>query len=219
MKATLHPNVQALVQLVSQGEARFAGTTGVKVSVANGIYRLDATDGRCAGIIQGPNEAPKFDRGDVLENMERTEAIVSAEDWKNVFKTGKKTDEVYVVTEGDGRGLVLARGLAFTKTLALDGKFPPVDQVIPRRSPSFSVAVDPAYLIDLLQVAVKLTDDEQKRVTLTFYPNAKHDGGIVGIVAKNSAGQTLDGLLVPLEVPKADKAKPHAANGQPGQHA
>jgi hypothetical protein len=70
-----------------------------------------------------------------------------------------------------------------------EGRFPSVDQVLPL----VRVTVNPELLASLCQLAHAI-DPEGNRLEVLYYG----DGRPLGLMAKNSDGQTLDCLLMPL---------------------
>jgi hypothetical protein len=119
------------------------------------------------------------------------EGLVPAAVWRKAFQG---------VAKGGRLGLALAENQAtlatldtLTTTPLVEGRFPEVDQVLPKTPPLFRVVVNPDYLRDLLALVLAI-DPEGRRVELLFY----RPGHPIGLMAKNDQGQTLDALLMPL---------------------
>jgi hypothetical protein len=89
---------------------------------------------------------------------------------------------------------LIAAGAQTFRGLALDGRYPDTDSVIPAAGAVFHVQVDAKYLIDLLSVAAAFAPDPaHPSVRLLFWSPKTPIGVLAG-----AGGVFFDGLLMPL---------------------
>ncbi len=213
MRVLLHPNIQSLVTLCSkEGESRISSTVSLIVKHDDGAYRVDATNGRVLGIMQGPNDLSKVDEG-IVHDPDTDQVLVKAEDWKAIFKTGNAKDGVLIVSgestgEADAKQteLQLIRGTTVQKAWSFAGRPFPSDHVLPKRPPISTIHVNPDILIQVLNVAKKMLNEEINRVVINTYAGSgPGTAGLIGVSAVNHVtGQVFDAVLVPLELPKKE---------------
>jgi hypothetical protein len=111
---------------------------------------------------------------------------------------------------GLGSELVTAR--------TVEGRFPNINQVIPKKRPLFTFRVDPKVLAETLLAMADLLPDHARGVQVFFYG----DNLPIGFCAQNSEnGLMIDALVVPLVAPKAEdkpqEPKPNGKKDEPGQ--
>lgn len=188
MSVFLPKNLGKLADITSVN-SRYA-LAGVRVIDAGPLYRCEATDGRRLVIVQGRSLAPDLPDPRLEEAPDgAVETIVPAADWKKVFQAAKHTP--VGLAAGDDRVTLVSGGLTVTAS-PVEGRWPPVDNVLPKTGPLLRFRVDPALLAGLLQVAAALVGEE-KSVTLLFYGKDKP----LGVMAHNTDGQCLDALIMP----------------------
>jgi hypothetical protein len=190
-----------LAKVAAKDVGRYS-MTGVRVlDPGDGTYRLEATDGRRAVVLRGPN----LDAGLVpvmpdLDEDPGREGVIPLADWLDGFKMVPR-EKGYNCKEYP-LGIDLGQHVFGMGTLGaqrqgrlLDGRFPNIDGVLPKRPARLSFAVNPAYLIDLLQIARAVLGDE-KRVEVHFWEG----GAPVGLscMTADHGGVYLDGLIMPL---------------------
>jgi hypothetical protein len=207
----------ALKRVAAKGDhPRFSATQGIRIAEACGMYRAEATDGRRAVVVQGmvPTEEPPWPAFKELPD-DAFEAIILPKDLERACKIGddylqNKFGVVGVATMGNE--ICLGLGADVVTARIVEGKFPPIDQVIPRKRPLFTFSVDPRLLGETLLAIADMLPDENRSVQCFFYGN----GAPLGICARNNDnGMFIDALVVPLAPPNAKpaEAKPEA-NGQ-----
>src|SRR5262249_39293369 len=92
---------------------------------------------------------------------------------------------------------VAASAQASIQCAVVEGRYPPVHDVIPKGRPLFTVDLDPALLVRVLEVAQAIAEPESKRVTLCY----SGQGQVLAIMARTARGSPSDGLLSPREPP------------------
>lgn len=188
MPLFLPKNLASLAALAAKESTRFA-MTAVRVLDLGGAYRCEVTDGRRLMVVRGPSEAQDYPALEDAPNG-AAEVLVPAADWRGAFRLGGKSRPVGLAV-GDGR-FVLAVGDQAVTGSPPDKRFPDADGVLPRRAAVLAVALDPALLAGLLQVAAAL--EPEGGVKLLYYGPGKP----VGLIAHNDQGQYLDALVMPL---------------------
>jgi hypothetical protein len=195
---------------------RFSATQGIRIALACGMYRAEATDGRRAVVVQGmvPTEEPPWPAFKELPD-DAFEAIILPKDLERACKVGEDVLQsrfglVGIATMGNNICLGLGADVVTARTV--EGKYPPIDQVIPRKRPLFTFNVDPRLLGETLLAIADMLPDCDKSVQVFFYGN----GAPLGFCARNNDnGMFIDALVVPLAPSNAKpaEAKPEA-NGQ-----
>ena len=155
-----------------------------------GLYRAEATDGRLLAVLRGPAPHADYppltgrDRGD------GSEVLVARYDWHRAFRLGDKARPVGLAASGGE--LVLAVGDQALTVQPAEGRYPDVDQVLPRHGPLVAVRLDPVLLGALLKVAAAVNPGGG--VDLLYYGPGKP----VGLMTHSDDGHAFDGLLMPL---------------------
>jgi hypothetical protein len=192
MALYLPRNLAALATVAAKENPRYA-VTGVRVlDPDDGTYRLEATDGRRLAIVRGSclpeQECPELQAAP----NGATAAVVPRDDWQRAFKLAKGKDREPVVgfAASTDRFTFVSQGQVLTGT-PQEGRWPPVDAVLPTRGPLVQFRVDPTLLASLLEVAGALG---MEAVEVLYYGKGKP----LGLVAHNDAGQFFDGLIMPL---------------------
>jgi hypothetical protein len=155
----------------------------------NGLYRVEATDGRVLAIVQGPVPDAAYPLVEAADEGP-PELLVQLDAWVRAFKLGDKRRPVGI--GAGGHTLTLAVGDQSLTSARMEGRYPAVDTVLPRHGPLAAVRLSPALLAELLKVAIAL--EPEPGVTLLYYGK----GQPLGLLAHNAQGQTFDALLMPL---------------------
>ncbi len=186
-------NLAALAKL-TRDDPRYA-LSGVRVlDPGDTTYRLEATDGRRLAVVRG-NSTPDLDYPTLdVATPGTAQGVIPADVWEHCFRKLPGKD----VAKDGSIGLALGEG-GFTfgtpsvshQGSFLDGRWPAVDEVLPRSLPVAEAVVDPKLLAGLLDVALALGCE---RLQLLYFPKEK----LLGVSAHNERGQFFDGVLVPL---------------------
>jgi hypothetical protein len=194
---------------------RFGATQGIRIAVAAGLYRAEATDGHRAIIAQGlaSTEEPPWPGFKELPD-DACEAIILPKDLERACKTGDNSLQSRFGTVGVatmGNNVCLGLGADLVTASTVEGRFPRMDQIIPKKRPLFTFRVDPKTLAETLLAMADLLPDEDRAVQFFYYG----DGLPLGFRARNAqTGMMIDALVVPLTLPKP-AAKDKATEGQP----
>jgi len=214
----------ALKRIAAKAEhSRYGATQGIRFSQVSGIYRAEATDGLRAILVQGltPLEDPPWPGFKELPD-DACETIILPKDLERACKVGDESLQsrfgmVGIATNGEGVSLGLGADVVTTRVV--DGRFPNVEKVIPKKRPVCSFRVDPQLLADTLLAIAELLPEHSREVQCFYYG----DGQPLGFCAKNiETGMMIDALVVPLVVatptkekaPEQPKAGTPEANGQ-----
>jgi len=187
-----------------EGHARFQATQGIRIALASGVYRAEATDGRRAMVVQGliPGEDPPWPGFKDLPD-DACEAVIMPRDLERACKVGKdflQSRLMGIATMGNDVCLGLGSELVTARTV--EGRFPNINQVIPKEKPLFTFSFDPKTLTETLLAMAELLPETDRRVELFYYGN----GLPIGFCARNiDNGIFIDALVVPLTLPKADE--------------
>ncbi len=159
--------------------------TGIHARFADGRLTLAATDRHRAAVCSVEIEgAPKGDLAVIVPARALGElARASGEAW----------EPVAVAVAADRRQLRGRAGPIEVRTQLLEGNFPDVAGLIPRRHDTRTVA-DRAILQDLLRLALLFARGDGNRVRVTLAPDAGGAGGCLvlgadGAEAGDSAGR------------------------------
>jgi hypothetical protein len=218
MQVFLPAQVTALSKLAASSEhSRFGATTGLMVKERDGVVRVEATDGRCLGILQLSNDwdadntppKPTVEGDDVLDVvLPLVQEPMARKKIKTLDGKFKACDRIGLVTK-DGN---IYLGTDSTPIRPMDGRFPNVDGVVPDK-PLLSFHFDASIMIRVLEAAKACTGDENRLVTLIYYGKGKP----IGISCKgHETGLFFDGLVVPLmlkDEPKPEPETPKIAEG------
>jgi hypothetical protein len=91
----------------------------------------------------------------------------------------------------------------------VEGRFPNISQVVPKKRPLFTFSIDPKLFAETLLAMADLLPDESRAVHCFYYG----EGLPIGFCARNPEnGAMIDALIVPLVAPKPD---PKATEGKP----
>lgn len=188
-------NLGKLADIAATENPRYA-ITGVKVTdPRDGTYRLDVTDGRRLLVVRGnlPDAPPEY--VGLKSHPDWFEAVIPSQDWRAVFKwkdPEKGRNGPLALALGDPCQFVNEPGAhSVLKPSPLQGRYPPVDSVLPKRPPLAGADVDPALLAGLLSTIASLG---VTRVRLLFW---KKDA-VLAVVGRNDEGQYVDGVIMPL---------------------
>ena len=206
----------ALKRVAAKSEhARFGATQGIRIAVRSGLYRAEATDGHRALVVQGlvPAEEPPWP-GFKETPDDAFQAIVLPKDLERACKVGdsdlqSRFSLLGIATVGNDVCLGLGTDVVTARTV--EGRFPSLDQVMPKKRPMFTFRVDPKVLAETLLAMADLLPDTGRAVQCFYYG----DGLPIGFCARNTeTGVIIDALVVPLVVPKPD-AKDKATDSKP----
>jgi hypothetical protein len=206
----------ALKRVAAKAEhARYGATTGIRITLASGLYRAEATDGRRAVVVQGlvPIEDPPWPGFKEVPD-DACEAIVLPKELERACKVGdqfvqSRCDMVGMATIGDGV-LCLGLGTDLVTARTVEGRFPMIDNVMPKKRPMFTFRVDPKLLAETLLTMAELLPDDARGVQCFYYG----DGYPLGFCAQNPEnGMMIDALVVPLSLPQ-EPEKPGEQNTQ-----
>jgi len=190
----------ALKRVAAKAEhARFGATQGIRIALASGVYRAEATDGRRAMIVQGliPGEDPPWPGFKDLPD-DACEAIILPRDLERACKVGEdflqsRFGLFGIATMGNDVHLGLGSELVTARTV--EGRFPNISQVIPMKRPLFTFSFDPKVLAETLLAMAELLPEKARSVQCFYYG----DGQPIGFCARNiDDGLFIDALVVPL---------------------
>jgi hypothetical protein len=205
----------ALKRVAAKAEhARYGATQGIRITLASGLYRAEATDGRRAVIVQGlvPIEDPPWPGFKEVPD-DACEAVVLPKDLERACKVGdqfvqSRFDMVGMATVGSE--VYLGLGNDVINTRPVEGRFPQIDNVMPRKRPMFTFRIDPKLTAETLLTIAELLPDDARGVQCFYYG----DGYPLGFCAQNPEnGMMIDALVVPLSLPQ-EPEKPGEQNGQ-----
>src|SRR5262245_1532055 len=191
-------SLAALAALCDEANPRYA-LGGVRVfDPQDTTFRAEVTDGRCALIARG-NTAPDPAGAEAPPGAEGggPSIVIPRGLWTDGLTLGKKDR----LLRDKPVGLAIApagdRATFFTpahrlEAGALEGRFPPVEEVVPRKAALFTISVQTSILVEVLQALAKA--GAAQKVTLHFYGPDK----VMGLSARTEAGVYLDALLMPL---------------------
>ena len=200
----------ALKRVAAKSEhARFGATQGIRIALASGLYRAEACDGHRAIVVQGmaPAEIPPWPGFKELPD-DAFEAIILPKDLERACKIGEEFLQsrfglLGIATMGNGVCLGLGTDVVTARTV--EGRFPSLEKVIPKKRPLFSFRIDPKVLGETLLAVADLLPDGDRAVQCFYYG----DGFPVGFCARNTeTGMMIDALVVPLTLPKPDTKAP-----------
>lgn len=214
-----HP--QLLLPRDFGGIAALCATDSVRYALKSVRLQIDqekqqvvayATDGRFLGKLTAPLVTGEEFPGDGVAwsaaDAGMLEAAVPARQWTEAFKmvpttresNGKPIIENLAVSLGVNTVTMGATNLETVRTITArqeEGRFPPVEEVLPKASPVFSAWVDPLYLAQLLSVvrSCGIVNDDNRGVELRCYgPNMPLE--VRG--ANRDTGMRFRGIIMPL---------------------
>jgi hypothetical protein len=210
----------ALKRIAAKAEhARFGATQGIRIAMKPGLYRAEATDGHRAIIVQGmaPKEDPPWPGFKELPD-DAFEAIILPKDLERACKVGEdflqnRFRMVGIATVGSS--VCLGLGSELVTAQNVEGRFPQMDKIIPKKRPLFTFRVDPKILAETLLAMADLLPDTDRGVQFFYYG----DGLPIGFCARNpETGMMIDALVVPL-VPSLPNPKDRPAEDKDGKDA
>lgn len=159
----------ALKRIAAKVElARYGATQGIRIALASGVFRAEATDGHRAMIVQGliPSEDPPWPGFKDLPDG-ACEAVILPRDLERACKVGddflrSRVDTFGIATMGNDVALGLGSELVTARTV--EGRFPNIGQVIPRTRPLFTFSVDPKTLAETLLAMAELLPEAARAV-------------------------------------------------------
>jgi hypothetical protein len=205
----------ALKRVAAKAEhARCGATQGIRITLASGLYRAEATDGRRAVVVQGvvPIEDPPWPGFKEVPD-DACEAIVLPKDLERACKVGdqfvqSRFDMVGMATVGSE--VYLGLGNDVINTRPVEGRFPQIDNVMPTKRPMFTFRIDPKLTAETLLTMAELLPDTDRGVQCFYYG----DGYPLGFCAQNiENGMMIDALVVPLNLAQ-EPEKPTEQNGK-----
>jgi hypothetical protein len=208
----------ALKRVAAKAEHyRFAATQGIRIASASGLFRAEATDGHRAIIVQGlaPTEEPPWPGFKELPD-DASEAVILPKDLERGCKVGDASLQsrfgvVGIATRDSEVSLGLGADVVTARTV--EGRFPNISQVIPKKRPLFTFRVDPKTLAETLLAIADLLPEEARGVQCFYYGEEL----ALGFCARNSEnGLMIDALVVPLIAPKP-KEKAGESGDKPEQ--
>ena len=183
-------NLACLGALPTRDASRFT-LQAVRVrDPGGGLYRAQATDGRLLAILRGPVPDADYPPLTGRDPGEGTEVLVSRDDWQRAFRLGDKARPVGLAASAGE--LVLAVGDQALTVQPAEGRYPDVDQVLPRHGPLVAVRLDPVLLGALLRAAAAVNPGGG--IDLLYYGPGKP----LGLMTRTDDGHAFDGLLMPL---------------------
>jgi hypothetical protein len=143
------------------------------------------------------------------------EAVVMPKDLERAAKLGDqfvqdRFDMIGLATSGNDIYLGLGSDVINTRTV--EGRFPNISQVIPKKRPLFTFRVDPKILAETLLAMADLLPEVSRSVQFFYYGEDLP----LGFCARNiDNGIMIDALVVPLTTTKPDpKDKPAEGKAQ-----
>ncbi len=202
-------NLHDMATLTSDNSPRLAVTAVRVEALPSNKYRVEATNGRVLGRVEGPcDDCQTFPNIPALESAPNgaTQALIPADAWKQIFRSVPKSKRLVAVKPVLGNvAAVLADNTSTLATTDLevqnvqtprnvDGHWPNTEQVLRSAThgkPKLELRIDASQLIDLLRVAARFATDAIIDLELR--------GDKVPIVVRaSSEGQEFTGLLAPL---------------------
>ena len=206
----------ALKRVAARAEHhRYGATQGIRIAVSPGLYRAEVCDGYRAMVVQGliPDYEPPWPGFKEVPD-DACETIILPKDLERACKLGDyvqgRSDTIGMATVGNE--IYLGLGSDLINTRSVEGKFPKLEHVIPKKRPVCTFRVDPKPLAEALLAMADLLPDGARAVQVFYYG----DGIPLGFCARNvESGMMIDALVVTIPKPEAEK-KPatQAENGQ-----
>jgi hypothetical protein len=207
----------ALKRVASKAEhSRFGATQGIRIALASGVYRVEACDGRRAIVVHGltPLVDPPWPGFKELPD-DACEAIILPKDLERACKVGEEVfqrsfDLVGLATIGNGMCLGIGADVVTARTV--EGRFPKLEQAVPKKRPLFSFRIDPKLVAETLLAIADLLPEGDRGVQCFYYG----EGLPLGFCARNGDnGILIDALVVPLTLPKSDAKEQNAEDKTP----
>lgn len=204
----LPTNLAKLANLTDDsGTGNRWAATGVLLTVnADNTFEAAATDCKSLLVVRGPcgaqDEYPEIAAMKDSPNG-HMRGIVPAAVWAKVFAQADKMNRRqpklhYVATKiGETVATFGATNLETSpveSATLVEGRFPPIHDIIPRKTPKFKVRFDPSLLTELLTTIVSICPKEEAGVEMAFFGCGKP----LKFTAKNVAlGQELTAIFMP----------------------
>lgn len=173
-----------MADLTNSGH-KFGAMAGVRLSLnGDGTFIADATTGKVALRVSGPCESddtfPAIQAMDAAPNGEMS-SIVPAGEWKRTFaeaakltkRTIRANHRKVAVKIGENVTTFGARNgdaIAITQPTNIEGRFPPIGDVIPARAEalvSFTVSCD--VVADVLTTIAKISGEKEAKARLDLH--------------------------------------------------
>ncbi len=203
----LPKNLANLATFASRTAERYA-MSAIHLTEKDNGYRAEATDGKSLAVVIGTMEYPAADYPEIAEIKSATngrmDSLIPSKEWNQAFKIVpkvKKNDpkqilKSLVVVMGEDRTTFAATDLGQSRSMValhVDGRFPPTDQIISKRTPKVSIKVDAVRLAEMLKVAAEFSGGEINDVILEVFESNRP----LQVKAKNEH-QEFTGLVMPL---------------------
>jgi hypothetical protein len=195
----------ALKRVAAKAEhSRFGATQGIRIALASGVYRVEACDGRRAIVVHGltPLVDPPWPGFKELPD-DACEAIILPKDLERACNVGEEVlqrsfDMVGLATTGNGMCLGIGADVVTARTV--EGRFPKLEQAVPKKRPLFSFRIDPKLVAETLLAIADLLPEGDRGVQCFYYG----DGLPLGFCARNGDnGMLIDALVVPFKRARA----------------
>jgi hypothetical protein len=185
-------NLAGLAKLVAKENGRWEGLTGLLLSATEDGYQVEATAGRRRALVRGDG---KSDEGVNGATNGATEALVPCDRWSGLLRLAKKGPAAVVLSDSQ---TVWKVGDQIAHVANVEGRWPPVDQCLPKDEPAAEFSIDPRLFAELLLVASACLGDEDN-VRIRFWHKDKP-------VAVTGRCETLTffGMQMPLMEPEGD---------------
>jgi len=217
----LPTNLGVIADCAAKEDTKYA-ISGVRLLLNdNNTYRVEATDTRFLAIVTGPCVAPSdehplsnFDPMTTAPNGHK-ESLVGTKAFKDYFaKAAKLTKKAAgikpilgsvatVIGEKETTlGCTDLEQRQVDRLTNIEGRYPPVDECIPKKPPIAKFKVDAKRFADFLKIAAAFSDpDKNNSVEIQVLDSELKDGfASKPIVVKTSNGhrQTFYGIQMPL---------------------
>jgi FAD/FMN-containing dehydrogenase len=192
--------LKAAVIACSKDTGRMGSMMGVRVLELGGDdrYRLEATDGRMAAIIEGPTGGRGYE--DVTSVLSERDYLVSGKELKAALADGnKKVEHCALRCDPDARSVSVSTSpSARCEVERIEGRFPDIASVTKGYKGMLDVVLDAARLkqvCDLALALAPLTNGEIVRIRLLLH----YKSGEMPVAFFVGAGEVeCQGLLMPL---------------------
>ena len=195
-----------------------ASMMGVRVLEYAESYRLEATDGRRLLIVRGPNDGGDGRNESIgwlhalLEDAPdgTFDGLIPAKEWSAAFRSAKANPVGLVM--GD-KQFSFGFGQQTLRGSLVEGRYPDVRAVLPRKAAPVAIRVDARLLASLLMSMAAVRSDGDQWVDLHFYGSKTP----MGLSWRDANGMTADAILMPL-IPDAKAMDPKKATQQVEHH-
>jgi hypothetical protein len=187
----LQSRLAELAKIVPRDTGRFM-LTHVRLALTPDGFEVQATDGRRLAVVTGPGreEGTLTMLADAPNGADV--ALVPAKEFAAALKAGKGASSYAVL---GSEFTTLAVGAAVHRLTNGDGRFPPIDQVLPKEPPAVVFKVNARMLAELLTVAATFSPDGGiGHVLVQFWRSDRP----LAITTDDGAGTRFFGLMMPL---------------------